>query len=41
MLAADALVTYALEFAADVPDDFASDAAGAMARLGALYRTIA
>ena len=41
LLAADALVTYALEFAADIPDDFARDAAGAMARLGGLYRAIA
>ena len=41
LLAADALVTYALEFAADVPDRFASDAVGAMERLGGLYETVA
>jgi uncharacterized membrane protein len=41
LLAADALVTYALEFAAEVPDQFAGDAAGAMTRLGGLYGTVA
>jgi hypothetical protein len=34
-------VTYALEYAADVPDRFATDAAGAMKRLGGLYEAVA
>lgn len=41
LLAADALVTYALEFAADAPARFGDEAAGAMERLGKLYRTVA
>ena len=41
LLAADALVTYALEFAADTPARFGDEAAGTMERLGRLYRTVA
>ncbi|MGQ0713242.1 MAG: hypothetical protein ACT4PJ_05870 [Gemmatimonadaceae bacterium] len=36
LLAADALVTYALEFAADAPASFAEQAASAMLRFGTL-----
>lgn len=37
LLAADALVTYALEFAADSPEHFGDRAARAIARFGRLY----
>lgn len=36
LLAADALVTYALEFAAEAPADFAKQATSAMSRFGKL-----
>ena len=36
LLAADALVTYALEFAADTPGDFATRATSAIRRFGQL-----
>jgi hypothetical protein len=36
LLAADALVTYALEFAAEVPEDFGSRSTSAIRRFGAL-----
>lgn len=36
LLAADALVTYALEFAADAPAEFAEQATSAMSRFGEL-----
>lgn len=37
LLAADALVTYALEFAADAPHGFAERATSAMERFGKLH----
>ena len=37
LLAADALVTYALEFAADAPDGFAERATRAIERFGQLH----
>jgi hypothetical protein len=38
LLAADALVTYALEFAADLPEGFAGRATLAIERFGQLHR---